>query len=160
MSGHAERPIPKPVVAGVGLLVGATFLSTGSVALGLMDRPTPPSVVRAEQGVQQVAVRTLVFTDREDGALVISEPGAPQAVEVLQPGSSEGFIRGVIRSMSRERRMRGVGPEAPYQLILWADGRLSLLDEATGRAVELDSFGADNRATFRALLPDAPGAAS
>lgn len=159
MSGHMERPIPKPVLIGVGLMVGVTFLLTGSVALGLMDRPKPASLVRAEQGVAEVAGRTLVFTDRADGALVISEPGGAGVVEVLEPGSNQGFIRGVIRSMSRERRMRGVGPEEPYRLILWADGRLSLLDEATGRTVELDSFGADNRAAFRALLTGPGGAA-
>lgn len=160
MSGHMEAPIPKPVLLGVGMIVAVTFLLTGSVALGVMDRPKPASTVRAEQGVAQVAQRTLVFTDREDGALVISDGKGGTAIEVLEPGSTEGFIRGVIRSMSRERRMRGVGPEAPYQLILWADGRLSLLDEATGRTVELDSFGADNRATFRALLSAAPGGAA
>lgn len=160
MSSHVDPRIPKPVMWAIGAVVGVTFLLTGSVAVGLMDRPKPASAVRAEQGVARVAERTLVFADREDGALVIAEPGRTDAVEVLEPGSNEGFIRGVMRSMSRERRMRGVGPEEPYRLILWADGRLSLLDEATGRTVELDSFGADNRAAFRALLPARPGGAA
>jgi putative photosynthetic complex assembly protein len=160
MSGHAERPIPKPVVAGIGAIVAATFALTGSVALGLLSRPRPASEVRAEQGVAVLAQRTLVFTDRADGALVVSEPGLETPVSVVAPNSNQGFIRGVVRSMSRERHMRGVGPETPYLLQLWADGRLSMRDLGTGRTVELDSFGPDNRETFRRLLPGRWGAAA
>ncbi|MCS6987808.1 MAG: photosynthetic complex assembly protein PuhC [Sphingomonadaceae bacterium] len=153
---HPEPPVPKRALMAIGALVLATFALTGSVALGLLDRPKPASVQRVEQGIPVVAARRLVFLDRPDGALVIAEPGAPGVVQVIAPGTHQGFVRGVIRSMARERRLRELGPELPYRLMLWGDGRLSLLDEATGRVVELDSFGRDNRAAFRALLPMPP----
>ncbi len=160
MSAHVERPIPKPVLWGIAAMVAVTFALTGSVALGLMERPQPASKVRAAAGVPVVAERTLVFRDLPDGSLGIFDGKAAQApFASVAAGSNEGFVRGVIRSMSRERRMKHVGPEAPYQLRLWADGRLSLEDLATGRTVELDSFGADNRRAFWRLLPGAAGMA-
>lgn len=156
MSAHVERPIPKPVLWGIAAMVAVTFALTGGVALGILDRPKPASQVRAEAGVAVVAERMLVFRDMPDGSLGIFEGGASTTpFASVAAGSNEGFVRGVIRSMSRERRMKGVGAEAPYHLKLWADGRLSLEDAATGRTVELDSFGADNRRAFWRLLPGA-----
>jgi putative photosynthetic complex assembly protein len=43
--------------------------------------------------------------------------------------------------------------EPPFNLTLWKNGTLSLTDKTTGRAIELGSFGPDNRAAFAALLP-------
>ena len=63
-----------------------------------------------------------------------------------------GFIRGVLRGVARDRKMRGIGAQPPFALTLWRDGSLSLTDTATGREVELGGFGADNRAVFVALL--------
>ncbi|WP_194743681.1 photosynthetic complex assembly protein PuhC [Thermaurantiacus tibetensis] len=155
MSAHVEKPIPKPVLWGIAAMVAAVFALTGAVALGLLDRPKPASQVRAEAGVPVVAERLLVFRDLPDGTLGIFEGAASAPFASVAAGSNEGFVRGVIRSMARERRMKGVGPEAPYRLRLWGDGRLSLEDVATGRTVELDSFGADNRRAFWRLLPGA-----
>jgi putative photosynthetic complex assembly protein len=70
------------------------------------------------------------------------------------PGN--GFVRGVMRGMARDRRAHGVGMEPPFALTLWRNGTLSLTDKSTGRAIELGSFGPDNRAAFAALLPGAP----
>ncbi len=156
MSAHADRPIPKPVLWGIGAMIAVTFALTGGVALGLLERPKPASEVRAAAGIAVVAERTLVFRDMPDGSLGIFDGGtASTPFASVAAGSNQGFIRGVIRSMSRERRMKGVSPDAPYQLKLWADGRLSLEDVATGRTVELDSFGRDNRTAFWRLLPGA-----
>jgi putative photosynthetic complex assembly protein len=155
MSDFADRPIPRPVFAAAAGLVGATLLLTAAVALGLLERPQTPSAARAEAGIAEVAARSLVFVDRADGALVVSEPGRAEPIAVIASGSNQGFVRGVVRSMSRERRMHDVAASAPYRLVLWADGRLTLADPATGRTVELDSFGSANGAAFRAFLPEA-----
>jgi putative photosynthetic complex assembly protein len=157
---HHGRPIPKPLLLAVFGMVVLTLGLTGAVAVGLLDRPQTAQAERKAAGVPIVAERTLVFTDRADGALVITDAGADGAlVSVVPPMSEQGFIRGAIRSMGRERRMKGVAPDAPYALRLWGDGRLALEDLGTGRTVELDSFGPDNRAVFRALL-DAKGEAA
>jgi putative photosynthetic complex assembly protein len=155
---HHGRPIPKPVLLAVFGMVAVTFALTGAVAVGLLDRPQTAQAERRAAGVPVVRERTLVFTDRDDGALVITEPGAG-VIETIAPMSDQGFVRGAIRSMGRERRMKGVAPDAPYALRLWGDGRLSLEDLGTGRTVELDSFGPDNRAAFLRLLQAKGGAA-
>ncbi len=41
----------------------------------------------------------------------------------------------------------------PFRLSAWSDGRLTLEDPATGRAVDLEAFGPTNEATFVRLLP-------
>ncbi|WP_448585234.1 photosynthetic complex assembly protein PuhC [Thermaurantiacus sp.] len=156
MSDFTARPIPKPVLLAVAAFVGLTLLLTSAVALGLLERPKPAVVERAEAGVARVAARSLVFADRADGALVVRDPAVAEPVAVIEPNSNQGFVRGVMRSMARERRLRGASQVAPYELALWADGRLTLLDPLTGRTVELDSFGATNRAAFRAFLAEAP----
>jgi putative photosynthetic complex assembly protein len=45
-----------------------------------------------------------------------------------------------------------MGSEAPFELIAQADGRLTLHDPATGKRVELESFGPTNAANFSRLL--------
>ena len=63
-----------------------------------------------------------------------------------------GFLRGALRVMARERRMRGLGGEAPFELVGRADGRLTLLDPATGQRIDLEAFGPTNAGAFAALL--------
>ena len=57
-----------------------------------------------------------------------------------------------MRGLARERRMHGIGSEAPFTLTQWRDGELTLTDSATGRSIELNAFGTTNRAAFAALL--------
>jgi len=81
-----------------------------------------------------------------------------ETVRVLVDGvPGNGFVRGVMRGMARERHFRGVGMTPPFTLTLWQNGTLSLVDKATGRAIELGSFGPDNRAAFAALMPGGAG---
>jgi len=95
--------------------------------------------------------RELRFLDRHDGAVVILAHPDGDPVEVLAPGTN-GFVRGVMRGMARERRSKNVGTEPPYRLSSWSDGRLTLDDPSTGRWVELVAFGPDNFQAFAQLL--------
>jgi putative photosynthetic complex assembly protein len=80
-------------------------------------------------------------------------------VAVLAPGTN-GFIRGVLRGLARDRRSRGISQEPAFRLAQWPDGRLSLEDLATGKRIELGSFGATNRAAFAQILASDEGAPS
>ncbi|MGI4875884.1 MAG: photosynthetic complex assembly protein PuhC, partial [Janthinobacterium lividum] len=71
---------------------------------------------------------------------------------VLPHGTNNGFIRGVLRGMARDRLMRGVGKAPPFRLTLFGDGALTLFDPSTGRNVELGSFGPTNKQSFADLL--------
>ena len=65
---------------------------------------------------------------------------------------ANGFLRGTLRGLARERKRQGVGAEQPFRLIGRADGRLTLEDPATGRRVDLESFGPTNAAVFAQML--------
>jgi putative photosynthetic complex assembly protein len=67
----------------------------------------------------------------------------------------QGFLRGVLRGLARDRRQHGVGAEAPYLLSLHDDGRLLITDPSTGQRIDLASFGVDNAAVFTQWLPTA-----
>jgi putative photosynthetic complex assembly protein len=63
-----------------------------------------------------------------------------------------------VRSLVHQRRIRSIGPEVPFTLTEWQNGNLTLADPATGRSVEVSSFGPDNRAVYQNLLPAKGGA--
>jgi putative photosynthetic complex assembly protein len=96
-----------------------------------------------------VAAYDLRFADRPDGSvLVTSADGLP--VGVMESGTN-GFARGVLRSLARERKREGIGQEPPFRLTRWADGRLSLDDPSTGEHVDIEVFGPTNAAAFANL---------
>jgi putative photosynthetic complex assembly protein len=143
MSDHAERPVPRTAIAGAGLLVVAAIAVSGVARWGDVGRVEMPRTAAVE-------TRDLRFEDRA-GAVVVLAAEDGREVAVLAPGTN-GFIRGVLRGLARERRMSGTGREPPFQLVRRTDGRLSLVDPTTGRQVELDAFGPTNVEAFAKLL--------
>jgi putative photosynthetic complex assembly protein len=152
MSEIDSEPFPKRALIAAGLLVGITLALTGAVSVGLIKKPETAAEARSEKKMAARSSRTLVFTDHPGGVLLIRDVKEKTLVRAVMPGENSGFIRGVLRSFARERRAKKIGPDAAYRLTLWADNSLSLVDLATGRVIELGSFGPDNRAAFAALL--------
>jgi putative photosynthetic complex assembly protein len=149
-----EQTMPKGALASALVLVGTALALTALVKVGVLNREAIPAAARTEAHVAPAVVRQLTFTDRGDGAVVVRDVSTGETVRVLVDGvPGNGFVRGVMRGMARERHIRGVGMAPPFTLTLWKNGTLSLDDKATGRSIELGSFGPDNRAAFAALLP-------
>jgi putative photosynthetic complex assembly protein len=98
-----------------------------------------------------VVMRALVFEDRVDGSVAVIDATTGRQIDAIT--GEAGFARGTLRGFARDRRSRGIGPQAPLHLLGRADGRLTLLDPATGRVVDLESFGPVNAATFARMLP-------
>lgn len=142
----ADRPFPRGVLVAAAALLGVALLSAGTARMTGIGTVSSPASVAVE-------VRALRFEDRADGRVVVleSERDRQREIDVLAPGTN-GFVRSVLRGLARERKLRGLGSETPFRLVRWADGRLSLEDPATGRAVELDAFGPTNTAAFARLL--------
>lgn len=148
-----ENTVPTPALVSAGLLVAFALAMTASVQLGWLDRAAVPSVERAKADVAPSARRMLAFADLADGSVRVTDAASGREVALIAAGSEKGgFVRGVLRGMARERRMHGIGAAPPFLLTLWQDGSLTLLDETTGRSVELGAFGPDNRVDFEALL--------
>lgn len=152
MTDFRGETFPRGALWGGGGVVAVTLLLVFGTRGGVLPAaPTAPEA-RAAAHVRVVAARDLVFADRADGALVISDVSAGQPVMILEPGAPSGFIRGVLRGLMRERKLHEAPRLAPLTLTQWADGALTLKDDATGRVIELGSFGSTNRATFAELL--------
>jgi putative photosynthetic complex assembly protein len=98
----------------------------------------------------------LHFVDLPDGMISVIDAAAGQEITRLHSGE-DGFMRSVMRGMVRERKAKGIGAEIPFQLSVWEDGLVSLIDPATHRRVELSAFGPDNVAAFTRLLAARPG---
>lgn len=151
---HDQIEVPKGALIMAAALVGIALLLTASVRLGLLSPEAVPAAERAAAGAEIVASRSLQFYDQPDGAVRIEDTETGETLQLIESETEGGgFIRGVMRGLARERRLRGVGDVAPFSLTLWEDGSLSLRDVATGRTIEIGAFGPDNRATFAALLP-------
>ena len=125
-------------------MIGFALLSVSVGRIGGLGVTEVPTSAPMES-------RDLLFEDRADGAVVIYQAGHGPAVEVLEPGTN-GFLRGVMRSVARARRLQQIGSEAPVRLTRWQDDRLSLEDPATGYRVELNAFGPTNAEAFARLL--------
>ena len=150
--------LPRGTLILAGGLVMFALVATSAVRIAHIPAAASPAALRAEDRVPRVATRDLRFLDRADGAVVITDVRTQQTAAIIHAGEKTGFIRGVMRGLARERRARGIGDAAPFNLSLWRDGELSLTDSATGRSIELTAFGTTNRAAFAALLAGAPKA--
>ena len=146
----APPPIrfPRAPLYALGALVLASVVAvalvrlTGVGAMHVVDSPT-------------VAVREFRFEDRPDGSIVVLDAGRGRLVDTVAPGTN-GFLRGTMRGLARERKRVGVGAGLPFRLVGHADGALTLEDPGTGRRVDLGSFGPTNAAVFAHLMTAAP----
>lgn len=93
--------------------------------------------------------QSLRFEDRLSGAVAVLDAASGQEIARFQ--GEQGFLRGSLRVMSRERQSRGLGSEAPFLLIGHVDGRVTLRDTATDVRLNLESFGPTNSAVYSQL---------
>ena len=156
MSAIHDGPFPRGALFTAAALVAITLSMATAVRTGLLPVAASPALERAEHHLRPIATRDLIFADRTDGAVTITDVEG-RVAETVAPLSHSGFIRGVMRGLARERRMHGVGAAAPFHLAAWPDGGLSLTDLATGRTIELGAFGGTNRAAFVALFDAGSG---
>jgi putative photosynthetic complex assembly protein len=134
--------VPRMPLIAVGLMLAVIFAAVVAVSLSGM-------VIRAPDA-KAVMVRELRFEDRPDGSIAVFDGRSGMEVESVT--GQAGFIRGTLRGLARERKRLGLGPDQPFQLIGRADGRLTLSDPATGRLVDLESFGPVNARVFAQML--------
>jgi putative photosynthetic complex assembly protein len=141
---HHRQQFPKAALLGAAALI--------SVSLGLVAMSRHNDVGATRMPVTPaVTTRELRFEDMANGGITVYDARAERVVTTVQPGTN-GFLRGVLRSLARERRREQVGALPPFQLTRWADGRLSIEDPMTGERVNLEVFGPTNVAVFAQLL--------
>ena len=139
---HRGMRIPKSLaLIAVGGLAALILFVADFVDSGKLTR---------EVDAQAVMTKQLRFEDRSDGSIAVVSATDGQVVKVIE--GEAGFVRGILRAMARERRIKEVNQAIPFELIARADGRLTLLDPATGNRIDLESFGKDNVIEFAVLL--------
>jgi putative photosynthetic complex assembly protein len=138
--------VPRPILNAAAVLIGITIaLAAAARIAGYGRTELPPPDAAAE-------TRSIAFVlgERETITVVDGESRQPIAT---YPAGEGGFVRGSLRALGYERERRGLTLEAaPYRLVEWRNGRMTLEDPATGYHIELNAFGPGNVAAYRSLL--------
>jgi putative photosynthetic complex assembly protein len=138
-----QQMLPRGMLLAIGALVLVSLVGTAAVRLS--------GVAIHEPDAAALASRSLRFEDGPDGSVLVVDAETGQAAATLT--GEQGFLRGTLRALVRERKQHGAaGAEQPFQLISRVDGRLTLVDPATGRHIDLESFGPKNAGVFARLL--------
>jgi putative photosynthetic complex assembly protein len=147
MTEHAPShnvDVPRGAIIGAGLLIVFSLAIAAGARHAGWGRPDASSAAI-------VASATIRFEDRPGGALAVLDATSGHEVATLPPGTN-GFVRGVLRSMFRTRKLESLGREGDFILSRDALGALVLVDVASGRRVDLGSFGPTNLKAFDDLL--------
>lgn len=149
MSDHGHNAqFPKLPLYTAAALIGSTLvLVTITRLTGFGELRTPQTTIVSE--------RNLRFQDMKDGGITVFDAANQQVVERVPPGTN-GFLRGTLRGLARERKREGIGQEIAFRLTGRSDGRLLLEDPSTKRLIDLGSFGPTNAAVFARLLLEKP----
>jgi putative photosynthetic complex assembly protein len=140
---HAQEKVPLPFLIAAGLLVGTTLFLVG------MNQHFKSEV--GDLKAKAIIVQELRFEDEANGAIAVYAEPEGVRVETVEPGTN-GFLRGTLRALARERRLNGIRDARPFRVARRADGSLTLDDPATGRSINLDAFGPVNSGVFASLL--------
>ncbi len=144
-------PENRPLLLGAAALVLLTLVSVGWIQLG-----GSVSERFADQSTQRIY--ELKFNDLGGDRLAVVDTRSERSIGVIEPGQ-DGLIRGALRGLSRTRDLRGLPSDAPYQLVIWDSGRVTLSDLGADRHVPLDAFGpsADGVLNTLVQMKDAGG---
>lgn len=145
-----EKPI-LPVWFRAGLVLALVVTVGSTFAFRIDSKALPPAEDHGSVANQVM----LHFVDQDNGVVSIVNADTQTEITRLHTGE-DGFMRSVMRGMVRTRKAQNIGPEVPFQLTLWSDGLVSLIDPVTHRRVELSAFGTDNVRAFTRLLPAVP----
>lgn len=150
MSALDDKPFPKTPLIAAFLLVGASLVVVGGSSLGILGSPAAKaSQAEAATSATPARSRDLAFFDQADGSVLVKVSGGPDHLIARDSG---GFVRGIMRSLTRERGLSGITRDPVFRLTEWSDGSLTIQDTGTGRSLNLSAYGPTNRLAFEAML--------
>ena len=136
--------VPKPaLIMAAALIVFVFGLAASAKVFGFGAFKEMPTAVLAE--------RSLRFVDVAGGAITVMD-ATTNTVAAELPAGTNNFLRGAMRALTRERKMASIGPDVPFRLVRYVDGRLVLHDPATKQSVTVTSFGQTQVESFDRLL--------
>ena len=147
MSAIDHEPFPKGALFAAGSLIA---LSLVAAAVGRYQNLNPPidSIVSAPIPSTVLKLR---FVDEADGTVIVHNATTGATLDVIVPGE-DAFVRAVMRGFVRDRKMRKIGVEVPFNLSLYPNKRLTMSDPTTGKEIDLRAFGPTNEGAFARFL--------
>lgn len=143
-AGAPPMTVPKPALIMAGtLIVFVIILAASARIFGFGAFRESASTVLVQ--------RDLHFADAANGGIVVTDATTNTQSALLEPGTN-GFLRGALRALTRERALAGIGKAQPFRLVRYTDGRLVLLDPATSHHITITSFGPTQVESFDKLL--------
>ncbi|MEO0485398.1 MAG: photosynthetic complex assembly protein PuhC [Pseudomonadota bacterium] len=136
------------------VLVRAMFgLALVSVALVAFARFTDRPLVGVPTQPPVVAERVIYLSPGADrGSYIVSGEGGEQLV--ASSDYKAGFVGAIGQAVERRRIVTRTDMSAPLTLVRRDTGRIDIIDDASGLAIELHGYGRDNVAVFAGLLPN------
>jgi len=144
----SQKEADAPVWFPRGALFGAAALVMFSLSVVAIERMTVAGE-EASAMPELSDTRALRFFD-QDGEVVVLDNRTEQTVARFGSGTN-GFARGLLRGLARDRRLREADLSAPFELGFNAENRLTLRDPETRTDIVLDAFGSTNRNVFSDL---------
>ena len=147
MSAIDHEPFPKGALFAAGSLIA---LSLVAAVVGRHQNLNPPidSIVSAPVPNTVLKLR---FIDEADGSVIVRNATTGATLDVIAPGE-DAFIRAVMRGFVRDRKLRQIGVEVPFNLSLYQNKRLTMSDPTTGKEIDLRAFGPTNEGAFARFL--------
>ena len=151
MRETAMKPVSPRETMKVPVVAGATLIAFVFMIVGL-SRLTEVGTQRLEPAAA-VKSRILMFSERPDDSIVVTDPAQPGYNRVFT-SRSDGFVRVAVSSLNRDRSLAGLAHDAPFRLMRDVNGRMWLQDTETKARILADAFGPPNSRSFDKLLND------
>ena len=133
------------------IAIAVVIFSTLAYVFLKPDRGVDVPTTIAGSRVAVIASRDIRFEDQLDGGIEVRDASTNAVIERVAP-ETNGFMRGAVRSLVRERKRSNIGADKPFSIVALADARLVLRDNVTDREIDLASFGSTNAEVFAKLL--------
>lgn len=131
-------------------LLGAAGLMISTILFAFIARQTDAGALRLSRAPDTVQL-TIRFDEQADGSVLVRRASDDMVLETL-PRDGSTFLRGVLRSLHRERAMKRVARNAPFILARRPESRHAIIDPVTGSRIELDGFGPSHSAAMARLM--------
>ena len=140
-----------PARAFTGIVFGLAFVVAvvGAMRLAGYGPSTPVDD-------QPLASLVLKVEDAANGTVVVRNASTGEVIQEFHRAEGS-FLRATFRALVNDRRRKGTTEQGDFRLEQHANGRLYLIDEATGKRLTLNAYGPDNSAVFAAFMSNQKG---
>jgi putative photosynthetic complex assembly protein len=131
-------------------LIGIGALLLATVGFAAFGRLTGYGITRVAETPILGSV-DIWYEDQDNKTMLVRRVSDNAILEVL-PADGGGFMRGVVRSLFRQRLLANKERTLPFRLAQREDRKYFILDMSTGTKIELDGFGPSNTLSIARIL--------